>query len=989
MTINTLETIFEKAANAPSTELVKALRSSYIDGSVSKLALSGFLDRHIKEFEAEGQRICDSQEIPTPSEKNAITLIGQMIASNIILLLEMRSYEAIRTNLLTFLNYASHVVKSSYDFVGTAVKAMSFNLSGISYDWTTIENAMSLDILAHNICNNSNFSKKTLTPFLFEGNGQVTIDNGCLSIKSSPCGDNGVTAFSLCGGAVKVVTRSARDERLKSSEANDAEKLEAFARTFMHTQEDSGRVKLPCNRQSFKPGDTVTLKYLRTEYGDDGYPIFYVEIFDSLDQIVGTIKDEELIKGLYTEDLDGYFLENDCIPNAVISDIDGDHYIFSIKDSYRAFAERQARIDERYNNTFKAKVIDIDTRYERINWMTPSGYGALSFILDGVKKGDTKVMSLYNIQKKNNDIYINICEPKYGYDHIDKEWDDNAVLEEYVIEVHDALEALKSKKDDNANDEKQKNIIRTLASILRGNVASGSLDAYKCLLCSSFLSLCVRDTPKLTLRDAAYLKCCIEYAQTGDIGHVGSGLDFSKEQGKILSCLKLSGHPEKIHSLASIINENGLDDLGNQVVSLVLADSISQKFPDEIKTTDSSLRRKICELLGVADQFREEEQAVYGKYGKGEGSCLEFKSSYVFRNDIKNEKVADIDYQGRGQVFEAACGFLNTDGGVIYLGVNDKTGDPITNEEYGLKADMKWLTDNFDTIKVIKSKKLGHAITKPDSIDHMVLFLNAEKELYFKESLLNNITIEATEDQDAIRISVTPSRFEIAYLYKDKERIEGIAYKRDGNTTKPMTHHDMEQRMMTLMDISKPARFIVKIQDAINKKNRLIFHRYSSGNSGVIRDRHVVPVNLFYNNENVYCWDLDECRMKQFRLSRIESIDVDETNGTYTHSFEPGKADVFRWIMSGKPKHLKIRMEVGALNHLLEEYSNAKNLPKEELYEEPSGKWILDTHIQGFGAIRRFYLGLADKIEIIDTEDSDEFKAEIARFVKENLDGKP
>ena len=56
-----------------------------------------------------------------------------------------------------------------------------------------------------------------------------------------------------------------------------------------------------------------------------------------------------------------------------------------------------------------------------------------------------------------------------------------------------------------------------------------------------------------------------------------------------------------------------------------------------------------------------------------------------------------------------------------------------------------------------------------------------------------------------------------------------------------------------------------------------------------------------------------------------------------------------------------------------------------ELYEEKKNKWILDTWVNGLGAVRRFYLGLADNIEILDTEDSEELKADIAAFVKANI----
>ena len=78
-------------------------------------------------------------------------------------------------------------------------------------------------------------------------------------------------------------------------------------------------------------------------------------------------------------------------------------------------------------------------------------------------------------------------------------------------------------------------------------------------------------------------------------------------------------------------------------------------------------------------------------------------------------------------------------------------------------------------------------------------------------------------------------------------------------------------------------------------------------------------------------------------------------------------------------------MDVGAKNYLMEEYSCAEKLPKEEFYEEEKNKWILDTQVNGLGAVRRFYLGLADKIEILDTEDTPEIRREIDAFVKEYI----
>ncbi|MGM9752856.1 MAG: hypothetical protein ACI3ZK_02235 [Candidatus Cryptobacteroides sp.] len=50
-------------------------------------------------------------------------------------------------------------------------------------------------------------------------------------------------------------------------------------------------------------------------------------------------------------------------------------------------------------------------------------------------------------------------------------------------------------------------------------------------------------------------------------------------------------------------------------------------------------------------------------------------------------------------------------------------------------------------------------------------------------------------------------------------------------------------------------------------------------------------------------------------------------------------------------------------------------------------RWILDTHLHGWGAIVRFYVGNCGgskkEIEILDTEDSDALKEEIRKYIAE------
>lgn len=330
------------------------------------------------------------------------------------------------------------------------------------------------------------------------------------------------------------------------------------------------------------------------------------------------------------------------------------------------------------------------------------------------------------------------------------------------------------------------------------------------------------------------------------------GYDWSNvENATSLDILQFAGSPEKVSELSAKFLPGDLASDANRVLSLLVALGASSEYEDEVKVSRDAVREAICRILGVGDRFLPDGQAVRGKYGRGEGQRLEFKSSYVMRNDGKGP---DIDYQGRGQVFEAVCAFLNSDGGTVYIGVNDKTGDPIVSEDYGLKGDISWLCENYPEIDAQRYRQLGYHVLKPDSLDHFVLFLNAEKELYFKKSLWNNIIIEATEDQDAIRISVSKSQYEIAYLYRDaKSGKDGQAFMRDGGRTVRMTQLAKEQRLMSLKSIKREMDFIVTLQEAIDRKRKVVLKDYASGNSGTIRDRFVVPVNLFYNDENVYC----------------------------------------------------------------------------------------------------------------------------------------
>ncbi len=344
----------------------------------------------------------------------------------------------------------------------------------------------------------------------------------------------------------------------------------------------------------------------------------------------------------------------------------------------------------------------------------------------------------------------------------------------------------------------------------------------------------------------------------------------------------------------------------------------------------------------------------------------------------------DLYRQGRGQVFEAVCGFLNKDGGTVYIGVNNY-GDPITAEGYGLDADLKWFRDNFSTLKMQRLRQLGHPVPLPKDLDSYCLFLNDEMELYFKPSVRNCITITPTEDMDAIKIIVKPSEFEIAKLYTDNKWKDGTVYVRKGGETGPMSRQEQEERLMKLRSVGKIEQFILTLSEAIDRQRKVILKGYASSNSNEVKDRFVVPINLVYDNEILWAYDLENKEAMEFRLSRISSIDTDIEDARYSHAFEKGEADVFRQIDPKFNYHIKLKISIAALNNLRENFSNAKHLPENELYLASPKKWILDTTLHSLDAVARFYLSYADQIEIMETEDADKLRTRIRDFVNKNI----
>lgn len=982
-----LEQKYRETTQEQFAEYMNAVSKAMNEKKLSLLIVLNQLDKIINTDIDECRRIGGKGSEMDKNEKQILIKSAKLAAYTLILRCQSRSFKEARRLSLLFLEYCSYISCNKFNLIQLAINCGSYAMTDPGYTESIIEHAISADAIVYKMLEEVQFDKDNkLGKITIDGAGSVSLEDGRLHISSTQSWNHDTVAFSSYNGAIEVCTRDVRDERLKASETDKVSAIDSFASTFMLVQKETKKKSKP---RSAKRGLSINGRYkivLQAQKADEaGFDYLECSPLGTTYEGPCEVKDEELTKGIYTHELAEYLYEQDVIEGAELCDME-EPPLFSIRESYKEYCKKLANYDTISRRVYEAKVIDIFTGTtpdkDRVRLISDKGYAGLMRVDGEYRKGDIIIVYTSSVYDKGDSLFINMEKPSFEYEGEPARFDEGSILDDFTLPLSSAeadMERISKCEDPRFSADCA--TVRQLATILALSHENNSIERFRNLISAAFMMNAAGSDEKRDelLSRAEFLGQCLRVAEgkpvTGTASH-----KLTYKENWIVNALTFLDNAEDTAGIASLINDAS-DDEENKIARLLLLNSLAHTNPDDVKRTPEDIRRDICDTLKVGDHFSGKEIKGGGKYGKGELADVEFKASYVMSN---RDGKPDLYRQGRGQVFEAVCGFMNKDGGTVYIGVNNY-GDPITAEGYGINADLEWFRNNYSTVLMQRKRQLGHPVLQPKDLDSYCLFLNDEVELYFKPSVRSCITISPTDDMDAIRIDVKPSEFEIVKLYEDNTWTNGTAYVRNGEETLPMSRHDQEQRLMKLRSVGKVEQFILTLTEAIDKKHKVILKGYSSSNSNEVKDRYVVPINLVYNNENLWAYDIEKNKLKEFRLSRISAIETDIPDPEYPHPFEKGEADIFRWINPKINYHIKLEMSIAALNSLREEYSNTKNLPETELYQISPERWVLDTTLHGLGAVRRFYLGLADQIKILDTEDAHLLRKEVKRFIDENL----
>lgn len=412
--------------------------------------------------------------------------------------------------------------------------------------------------------------------------------------------------------------------------------------------------------------------------------------------------------------------------------------------------------------------------------------------------------------------------------------------------------------------------------------------------------------------------------------------------------------------------------------SLFCKTSVAPKAAPQIVYVDREVIKEVVKVVEKEKVVKEyvqveveakpkEDPSYFGK----EDHYTEFKSSFI-------EKPESARYDNQKiEVCRKICGFLNADGGKVFIGVDPESGHAYPVQEgryyYGVARDMfvhlKTYTFchapiNNPEIYARWIKREIHNIFESSNPETISLFIN------------ECIRVEQSKKhENVIEISVRPSLYCIVYL-------NSVAYQRNGEECKEMDSDMILVRRQNLKSITNEVKFYDKLMDAKRNHKQAILYGYASANSGIISDRRVEPYEFVCNGESVLCYDMDKKAIRQFKLSRISDVKVLKDDWKYAKEHVAAKTDVFDWTDMGRHYHICFDMGLRAMAYFCDTYANASR----DMFElVANGVWRLDTTIYALEPARAFFLSMADEIQIQDTEDSEELRKSIRDFVLEHV----
>ena len=821
----------------------------------------------------------------------------------------------------------------SLDFMSNAFKFVLGTLPTKSIlEWSDIENFYP-DIVAHKLNN-------VIAAHVGFAKGENFVMLGTLQLKSRKLSLAATTktdfslataeSLSVMDDIITIVTT--RADRLRQSQQSDIAAIKTFVKEFMASQQ-----RVRPQLKSYKVGDIVEVRLI----GKKGRHMQVETVDMNYQQITGVVKFPQNYMFYNEQD----FVDAIDINNQFDAVYLGDGE-FEIMTQFMAYIK-----DDVFESgaVVKAKAMMVQDNFNFIGWGTETGISLYTARVEGVAFGDCAE--------------IKVGQMSYHKDGTPNGWISGEFLQLIDEDVnYDAAKHHRASKFPYEDESDSKDVNILSAEFIKAMYRNLVFNQQHCIVNPSevyrTISVCMMLATLVGKeRDVMYLEFLADYLE-GLLHFAKSEYneielpDYAAEQTtesivrrqNIVSILQAYGTKANAEILDRIIDDN--EDAF--LVKLAILVQSSNRLQDVINSSmQNIIKREIISLLAVDSDGETDLEEENGVYLGMENDRQEFKTSFFHAPQNAKEQRQYVN------IFKGVCAFLNTtEGGTLYIGVND------LGYVQGIDHDIEHL----------QSITYGNY----KGMDGYIRYITDQAKKYFDIDVVANIKLRPMYDNKVVAMDIMPYEFgivkfdDVAYLrlYAESVAIGKSAIMR------------IESRKK--ISVTKKDSKVEDLSRAIRAQRRVVLHNYQSSNSCKISDRRVEVFDFTNNGTSIWCYDLDKCAVRLFNIARIGYVEVTTTPWEHSAEHKAGNIDIFN--MTGSCTYnICLRLNLRAKNLLLDEYPQAKDY----LTKESEDSWMLCTDVYNLAGVGRFYIGLANSIEIVDAPALKEYVAQYcAEYLK-------
>ena len=132
------------------------------------------------------------------------------------------------------------------------------------------------------------------------------------------------------------------------------------------------------------------------------------------------------------------------------------------------------------------------------------------------------------------------------------------------------------------------------------------------------------------------------------------------------------------------------------------------------------------------------------------------------------------------------------------------------------------------------------------------------------------------------------------------------------------------------------------------------------------------------NGSSIWCYDLEKNDVRLFNIARIGYVEATKQPWANQDKHKCGNIDIFN-MTGNKAIDVCLRLNLRAKNLLIEEFPRAKDCIVKECNDN---SWLLTTQVYNIAGVARFYMGLANSIQIVSAP---ELKEYVKEFCNDHL----